>query len=92
MLRACRTAFKNLPPWGDFVKGKESDMLRMRRNFTDRLEALHRKTMETYGGLATAGEEASAFRQWQTARASRPTSERPCQQRRSCPACEACLA
>ena len=27
------TAFKNLPPWGDFVKGGDSDMLRMRKGF-----------------------------------------------------------
>ena len=31
------TAFKNLPPWNDFVNGKESDMLRMRNAFIDDL-------------------------------------------------------
>ena len=28
------TAFKNIPPWQDFQKGSESDMLRMRLRFT----------------------------------------------------------
>ena len=29
------TAFKNLPPWDDFQKGQDSDMLRMRTRFTE---------------------------------------------------------
>ena len=33
------TAFKHLPPWDDFVKGRESDMLRMRNDFTAQLDA-----------------------------------------------------
>jgi hypothetical protein len=33
------TAFKNLPPWEDFVKGRDSDMLRMRLAFTQELDA-----------------------------------------------------
>ena len=33
------TAFKNIPPWQDFVKGRESDMLRMRLAFTSGLDA-----------------------------------------------------
>ena len=28
------TAFKNIPPWQDFQKGSESDMLKMRLRFT----------------------------------------------------------
>ena len=42
------TAFKNLPPWLDFVKGKESSMLRMRLAFTERLEQMHDRTMKKY--------------------------------------------
>ena len=33
------TAFKNLPPWHDFLKGRESGMLRMRLPFTKMLDA-----------------------------------------------------
>ena len=38
------TAFKNLPPWNDFVKGRDSDMLRMRSAFTAKLQARHEQT------------------------------------------------
>ena len=38
------TAFKNLPPWGDFLKGRESDMLRQRLDFTQRLRSMHSMT------------------------------------------------
>ena len=33
------TAFKNIPPWHDFLKGRDSDMLRMRLAFTKMLGA-----------------------------------------------------
>jgi hypothetical protein len=33
------TAFKNIPPWQDFVKGRDSDVLRMRLAFTQELDA-----------------------------------------------------
>ena len=34
------TAFKNLPPWHDFLKGRDSDMLRMRNEFIERLQPM----------------------------------------------------
>ena len=39
------TAFKNLPPWSDFVKGRESPTLHMRQAFTDWPEEMHLDTM-----------------------------------------------
>ena len=39
------TAFKNLPPWHDFLQGKQSDMLRMRNDFMNRLQKMHDRTM-----------------------------------------------
>ena len=33
------TAFKNMPPWHDFLKGRDSDMLRMRLAFTKMFDA-----------------------------------------------------
>ena len=33
------TAFKNIPAWQDFLKGRDSDMLRMRLAFTKKLDA-----------------------------------------------------
>ena len=40
------TAFKNLPPWQDFLKGRGSDMLWMRLAFTEILHQKHVRTLE----------------------------------------------
>ena len=48
------TAFKQLPPFNDFLKGKECPMLRMRKAFNDKLMALHRKTLAKLGTMGTA--------------------------------------
>ena len=58
------TAFKNIPPWGDIVKGRESDMLRMRQAFVRRLMDLHQKTLAAHTHLKTAEQERDAFAQW----------------------------
>ena len=47
------TAFKNLPPWDDFVKGRQSDMLRMRQNFVNGLYDMHARTLATHSELKT---------------------------------------
>jgi len=83
------TAFKNLPPWGDFVKGRDSDMLRMRQDFTERLQAMHTRTLAKHTGLKTAQAEAQAHALWterQALQAKRHKAEAP---RLPCPACEA---
>ena len=77
------TAFKNLPPWGDFVKGKDSDMLRMRNAFIDDLWKLHRKTM----GI-TAEAETAAYLKWKQEKATDSKELPKAQPRRSCPACD----
>ena len=58
------TAFKNLPPWDDFEKGKESDMLRMRLAFTARLQALHAKTLARHSTMKTPEQEQHAHEVW----------------------------
>eukprot|EP00973_Karenia_brevis_P026225 3617249-Karenia_brevis.AAC.1 len=58
------TAFKNLPPWDDFVKGGESDMLRMRLQFTRRLEEMHRRTLAKHSALKTGKMEEDAHDAW----------------------------
>ena len=40
----CDDGLEEPPPWGDFVKGRDSDMLRMRIDFTTRLETMHART------------------------------------------------
>ena len=59
-----KTAFKNLPPWGDFLKGKDSDMLRMRNAFIEDLEKYHRNTMKQHTHMSTPAAEKEAFRKW----------------------------
>ena len=53
-------AFKNLPPWNDFVKGRDSDMLRMRSAFTAKLQALHEQTLANHTAMRTPAHEARA--------------------------------
>ena len=61
------TAFKNLPPWEDFARGRDTDMLRMRLEFTAWMEKLHRKTMRRHGFFQTAEEEQLAHDNWSRA-------------------------
>ncbi len=51
------TAFKNLPPWSDFEKGQESDMLRMRNAYIDKLWHYHEKTLNEHSDMATTADE-----------------------------------
>ena len=62
------TAFKNLPPWGDFVKGRDSDMLHMRLDFTRGLEQLHRRTLANDSALKTPELEQAAQEAFRAAR------------------------
>ena len=54
------TAFKNIPPWGDFVKGRESDMLRMRLAFIEQLDEMHVKTLARHSSMKTREDENEA--------------------------------
>ena len=81
------TAFKNLPAWTDFVKGRDSDMLRMRSAFTAKLQELHQKTLARHSELKTCAQEARAHELWteqQAQRAKRQKMEGP---RMPCTAC-----
>ena len=83
------TALKNLPPWSDFVKGRESDMLRMRKDFTQRLQALHRRTLAKHTALKTKDLEDQAFAEWTERQARQAKRRKPEPPRIPCPACEA---
>ena len=78
------TAFKNLPPWEDFLRGKDSDMLRMRLKFTRWLEELHKKTLAKHSDFKTPEMEDAAHEQWQTHAAKRHKAEGPPM---PCPCC-----
>ena len=82
------TAFKNLPPWDDFVKGRESDMLRMRKAFDAKLMTLHRATMAKYSDMRTPEDEIARFAEWKDAQARKP--KRVKRAPPVLPPCEAC--
>jgi hypothetical protein len=66
------TAFKNLPPWDDFVKGRGSDMLRMRLAFQEILEQLHNRTLAKHTNMKTPAAEDAAYEHWKNEQAQRP--------------------
>ena len=75
------TAFKNLPPWEDFLKGRASDMLRMRKEFTKRLELMHERTWKKW----STEEEATLHKEWVPLKTATKEVRRP-----QCPGCVAC--
>lgn len=82
------TAFKNIPPWSDFVKGRESSMLRMRLKFTAKLQQLHVRTLAKHTDMKTPEDEAAAHERWDAERvnpAKRPKQEGPLMR---CPSCD----
>ena len=80
-------AFKNLPPWGDFVKGRDADMLRMRLEFTERLKQLHTRTLAKHTAMGTAEEEASAHERWSEEQARKPKRRKQEGPLMPCPCC-----
>ena len=81
------TAFKHLPPWGDFLKGRESDMLRMRLQFAERLKRLHRRTLAKHSHMQTSGDEAEAHEVWEADQAQKAKKQKPEPPRMACAAC-----
>ena len=83
------TAFKHLPPWTDFLKGRQSDMLRMRLQFTERLKGLHRRTLAKHSHMKTSDDEAEAHAAWTVEQLEKPKKHKAEPPRRTCPACAA---
>ena len=83
------TAFKMLPPWSDFVKGRNSDLLRMRRAYEARLQKMHDRTMKKHTDMKSAEEEAAAHDAWTDAQAAKPKRKRCATTEHSCRACDA---
>ena len=79
------TAFKNLPPWEDFVHGRQSNMLRMRMAYMEMLEDMRRRTLAKHSSLSTAAREDAAQEAWTRERsAKRQKAKGP---RMPCPGC-----
>ena len=82
------TAFKNLPPWSDFVKGKDSDMLRIRRAFVDGLKKMHQRTLAKHSSMKTPEDKLSEYARWLERRAKQPKRQKTQFANRSCPECD----
>ena len=70
------TAFKHLPPWDNFEKGADSDMLRMRRRFTEMLDRKHTNTMRKFSNYKTAEQENDAYDLWRERRDREPKRQK----------------
>ena len=81
------TAFKNLPPWQDFLEGRKSDMLRMRMRFTEWLEELHAKTIASHSSLKTSEDENKAHEEWRRAQDSKAKRQKKAGPVMPCPCC-----
>ena len=85
------TAFKNLPAWNDFAKGRDCDMLRMRQRFTNMLEKKHEETMRKFSDMKSNADEEAAFKRWNDAQSNRPKrKETKAGPLMPCAACAAC--
>ena len=83
------TAFYNLPAWEDFLRGRNSDLLRMRQEFGERLEGMHRRTMARCSQLGTEGDEDAAYEDWLVKQARRSNKKRKQETHGvTCPACD----
>ena len=82
------TAFKNIPAWNDFVKGKESEMLRSRRAFTERIQKLHERTLAEHSTMGSLEEEEAAQVEWDGEQAQRPKRRKVAGPLMPCPCCD----
>ncbi len=83
------TAFKGLPPWEDFVKGRSSDMLQTRLAFTAKLEKMHRRTVAKYSSMKTEEDEDAAYEEWKEEQAQKPKRRKGAEEREGA-RCEEC--
>jgi hypothetical protein len=81
------TAFKNLPAWCDFVRGRDSDMLRMRLEFTKVLEGMHEKTLARHSDMKNNAEEQAAHELWSEEQARIAKRQKLSEPRMPCPGC-----
>ena len=84
------TAFKNLPAWNDFVKGKDSDMLHMRKRFNLELQRKHEHTLARHSAMTTPKLEEIEHELWMEAQAKKAKRSKLEGPRMHCAACDAC--
>ena len=84
------TAFKNLPPFGEFQKGRRSDLLRMRYAYEDKLRGKHAETMAKYSDMDNREAEDQAYELWLETQRRRPKRTRQEPHPMTCQACDTC--
>ena len=67
------TAFKTLPGFEEFCRGKDSDMLKARQAFIRKLELMHQRTLARHSAMQSGTDEQRAFAAW-----SKQASKSPC--------------
>ena len=80
------TAFDNLPSFQEFQKGLDSEMLRIRLDFTRQLNTWHARGMTKVFGSAAL--EQKAFEEWTDSSRQKARARAPAQARCSCPGCD----
>ena len=81
------TAFKGLPPFYDFLEGKKSRMLAMRKDFTEELHKMHTRTMAKHSSFATEQQEHDAYDLWKEAQTRKPKRRKGGTAFMPCPCC-----
>ena len=69
------------------MKGRESDMLRMRLAFTERLDEMHVKTLAHHSSMKTREDENEAHKQLRVAQASPEKRQKKAGPFMLCPCC-----
>ena len=84
------TAFCNPPPWGGFVRGSRSNLLRMRRESGESSEGMHRRAIAKCPQLSTEEDEDTAYEDGLVEQA-RGSNKKRKQERHgvTCPECDA---
>ena len=85
------TAFKAIPPWLDFVKGRNSHMLGMRQEYVAKLQQMHEQTLRTHSALTTPEAEQAAYDTWTVLQAGKTKPAKYAQVARPYPACVCCM-
>ena len=86
--KLCSDCFQEPTHWNDFVQGKDSDMLRMRNTYIERLWECHRETLRRHTDMATSEAEEAAHDEWVQAKATDTSTMLEEPPRLPCPECE----
>ena len=81
------TACKGLPPFHDFLEGKKTPMLAMRKDFTEELQRMHTRTMANHSSVTTEQQDNDAYDLWKEAQARKAKRRKGGTTFMPCPCC-----